>query len=270
MTVGAIAGMLMTVPAGAWVDATAHKRALVAVAGICSVLASGLILVSQSFWPVAVSQVATAIAGAAIGPAVVGITLGMVGQAGFNRQVGINQAYNHAGNAVGAALSGLLGWRFGLPAVFWLAVVFGVASIAAVAMIPGRMIDAAAARGSPEGVAGGGKVSGLDVLLTCRPLLILAAPLALFHLGNAAMLPLYGMAMASAGQGDPAAIVGATIVIAQTTMIAAALSPAVGGWLAQKSDYNTAFLVLGGLAVGSLVIWIAGRPMMVTVRREGE
>ena len=252
MTVGAIAGMLMTVPAGAWVDATAHKRALVAVAGICSVLASGLILVSQSFWPVAVSQVATAIAGAAIGPAVVGITLGMVGQAGFNRQVGINQAYNHAGNAVGAALSGLLGWRFGLPAVFWLAVVFGVASIAAVAMIPGRMIDDASARGSPEGVAGGGKVSGLDVLLTCRPLLILAA------------------ALASAGQGDPAAIVGATIVIAQTTMIAAALSPAVGGWLAQKSDYNTAFLVLGGLAVGSLVIWIAGRPMMVTVRREGE
>ena len=252
MTVGAIAGMLMTVPAGAWVDATAHKRALVAAAGICSVLASGLILVSQSFWPVAVSQVATAIAGAAIGPAVVGITLGMVGQAGFNRQVGINQAYNHAGNAVGAALSGLLGWRFGLPAVFWLAVVFGVASIAAVAMIPGRMIDDAAARGSPEGVAGGGKVSGLDVLLTCRPLLILAA------------------ALASAGQGDPAAIVGATIVIAQTTMIAAALSPAVGGWLAQKSDYNTAFLVLGGLAVGSLVIWIAGRPMMVTVRREGE
>jgi hypothetical protein len=50
--------------------------------------------------------------------------------------------------------------------------------------------------------------------------LLLAAALALFHLGNAAMLPLYGMAVISAKQGDPAAVVGATIVVAQTTMIA--------------------------------------------------
>jgi len=53
---------------------------------------------------VAASQVATAIAGAAIGPAVTGITLGIVHQAGFNWQNGRNQAFNHAGNVAGAAL----------------------------------------------------------------------------------------------------------------------------------------------------------------------
>ncbi len=47
------------------------------------------------------AQVATAIAGAAIEPAVTGITLGMFRLSGFNRQNGMNQAYNHAGNAVG-------------------------------------------------------------------------------------------------------------------------------------------------------------------------
>ena len=96
---------------------------------------------------VAASQVATAIAGAAIGPAVTGITLGIVRQAGFNRQNGRNQAFNHAGNMVGAGAVGLLGWRFGFAAVFWLAAAFGVLSIVSVLMIPRDAIDDRAARG---------------------------------------------------------------------------------------------------------------------------
>ena len=93
------------------------------------------------FWVVASSQIATAIAGAAIVPAVTGITLGMVRQAGFNRQNGRNQAFNHAGNMVGAGLSGYLGWQFGFVAVFLLAAVFGVISIICVTMIPKDAID---------------------------------------------------------------------------------------------------------------------------------
>jgi predicted MFS family arabinose efflux permease len=151
MTLGGVAGVLMTVPAGAWVDSSRNKRWLVAGPGFCTVFASAVILLSQSFWPVALSQVATAISGAAIGPAVAGITLGMFRQSGFNRQYGLNQAYNHAGNAVGAALSGLLGWKFGLPAVFGLAVIFAIASIVAVFCIPRNSIDDSAAAGAARG-----------------------------------------------------------------------------------------------------------------------
>jgi hypothetical protein len=67
-------------------------------------------LFSQNFWAVAASQIATSVAGAAIVPAVTGITLGLVKQKGFNRQNGRNQAFNHAGNMIGAAgvrISGL-------------------------------------------------------------------------------------------------------------------------------------------------------------------
>src|SRR6201997_3845335 len=147
MTAGGVAGMLMTTPAGALIDATRSKKLFVIVPGICTVVASGIVLLSQEFWLVAASQVATAIAGAAIGPAVAGITLGMVRQAGFNRQNGKNQAYNHAGNMVGAGLSGLLGWLYGFTAVFWLAAAFGVLSIISVSLIPGDAIDDDAARG---------------------------------------------------------------------------------------------------------------------------
>lgn len=255
MTFGAVAGVLAALPTGAWVDATTYKRLLVVIPGICTVLASAVILASQSFWAVTASQVATAVAGAAIGPAVTGITLGMFKQQGFNHQNGINQAYNHAGNAVGAGLSGLLGWRFGLPAVFWLAVAFAVASIVSVVLIPGRAIDDEAARGS-RGNGGAANISGPGVLLSCKPLLLLAAALALFHLGNAAMLPLYGMALASNKQGNPAALVGSTIVVAQVTMVAASLcamrmSESRGYWLVMLISF--AVLPVRGLVAAHLV-----------------
>lgn len=223
MTIGGVAGMLMTAPAGALVDATNRKRSYVIVPGICSILASMIILLSQNFLPVAASQVASALAGAAIGPAVNGMTLGIVHQSGFNRQNGRNQAFNHAGNMVGDGLSGLLGWKFGLSAVLWLAALFGILSIVSVLMIPRGAIDDRVARGLQEGAGGEGKVSGLRALAECKPLLILAAALACFHLGNGAMLPLYGMAVVSGKQGDPAGFVALTIVVAQGVMIIASL-----------------------------------------------
>jgi MFS family permease len=240
MTVGGVAGMLMTTPAGALVDATKHKKFYVIIPGVCTVIASGIILLSQNFWLVTVSQVATAVAGAAIGPAVSGITLGMVRQAGFNRQNGHNQALNHAGNMVGAGLSGLLGWQFGFTAVFWLAALFGVLSIASVLMIPSAAIDDDEARGLDTTSSESGKVGGITVLMECKPRLILAAALACFHLGNGAMLPLYGLAVVANKQGDPAGFVAITIVVAQGTMILAAL---IAMRFAEKEGYWLVLLV---------------------------
>ena len=342
MTIGGIAGMIVTTPAGALIDATVRKRAYVIIPGIFTVVASAIILYSQGFWVVAASQIATAIAGAAIGPAVTGITLGMVRQAGFDWQNGRNQAFNHAGNMVGAGLSGLLGWKFGFVAVFVLAAVFGVLSIISVLMIPRNAIDDRVARGMAED-GENEKVGAWTVLLECKPLLILAAALALFHLGNGAMLPMYGLAVVSERHGDAAGFVAMTIVVAQAVMIlaslvamrmarkeglwmvlfisflalpirglvaasiikgwgvfpvqaldgigaglqsvavpclvahilngtgrvnvgqgavmtvqgiGASLSPAIGGWIAQKLGYPAAFLILGSFAVGSIMIWL--------------
>ena len=45
----------------------------------------------------------------------------------------------------------------------------------------------------------------------------------MFHLGNAAMLPLYGLAVVAKKQGDPASFVAITIVVAQSVMIVVSL-----------------------------------------------
>jgi MFS family permease len=223
MTAGGIAGMLMAAPAGALIDATRRKRLYVIIPGICTVIASGIVLLSQDFWLVALSQVATAISGAAIVPAVAGITLGIFHQTGFNRQNGHNQVFNHAGNMVGAGLPGLVGWLFGLPQVLWLAALFGALSIASVLMIPSAAIDDDEARGLSKNEDKKGEVSGITVLLENRTLLILAAALALFHLGNGAMLPFYGLAVVSTKQVDSSQFVATTILVAQGVMMLVSL-----------------------------------------------
>lgn len=222
MTIGGFAGMLAAGPAGALVDASRHKRALITLACLFTLLASGVLWVSESFSIVAVSQIATALAGAALGPALAGITLGMVRQAGFDHQFARNQVANHAGNVVGAGLSGFLGWKFGFVAVFLLAGLFGVLAIASIWLIPGRSINNRAARGLEGDDDQDEQPSGFSVLFTQRPLLILAGSLALFNLANGAMLPLYDLAVVGAGKGDPEIFTAKTIVVAQLVMVAAA------------------------------------------------
>ncbi|WP_050405320.1 MFS transporter [Bradyrhizobium embrapense] len=255
MTLGSVAGMLITTPIGGCIDTTSHKRAWVIVPGIAVVVASTTILLSQTFWAVALSQVATSIAGAAIVPAVTGITLGIVKQRGFNRQNGRNQAFNHAGNMIGAAASGYLGWHYGYLAVFLLAALFGAITIACVLMITPGSIDYHAARGKEEDPES--QPSGFTVLVKHRPLLVLAIALAAFHLGNAAIVPLYGLAAVAGGLADGPSFVATTIVIAQAVMILASIA---GMHAAERRNYWIV-LLLSFLALpvrGVLAFFLSG------------
>jgi predicted MFS family arabinose efflux permease len=232
LTIGNVAGMLITTPVGGFIDTTDHKRAWVIVPGIAVVIASAIILLSQQFWAVALSQIATSVAGAAIVPAVTGITLGMVKQRGFNRQNGRNQAFNHAGNMLGAAASGYLGWRYGYTAVFLLAAAFGVLAIASVLMIPADAIDHHAARGKEDDPKS--QPSGFSVLVKHKPLLVLAMALATFHLGNAAIVPLYGLEAVASGLNDGPGVVATTIVVAQGVMV---IMSVVGMHAAERRNF---------------------------------
>jgi predicted MFS family arabinose efflux permease len=239
MAIGNIAGMLIATPAGGFIDTSRYKRAWVIVPGVAVVAASSIILFWQNFWAVAASQIATSIAGAAIVPAVTGVTLGIVGQRGFNRQNGRNQAFNHAGNMVGAAASGLLGWQFGYFAVFLLAALFGAVTVACVLMIPSDSIDDRRARGVKEDDPES-QPSGLTVLLRHKPLLVLGLALAIFHLGNAAIVPLYGMSATADGKANGPGFVATIVVIAQGIMVVTSI---VGMRVAEKRNYWLILLI---------------------------
>ncbi len=131
MTIGGIAGMVVTTPAGALVDRTYFKRTIVIATAVIVTAASIAILVRPDFPIVAGAQVVSGIAGAAIGPAIAAITLGLVRQRGFAHQLGRNQAFNHSGNVLAAAFAGVAGYFFGLGAVFVILSVMAVLSIGA-------------------------------------------------------------------------------------------------------------------------------------------
>ncbi len=220
MSVGGVAGLLAQTPAGALVDGTRRKRLVVIAAAVLVTLGSLALPLVPGFWFVAATQAATHAAGSVFAPAVAAITLGIVGPKAFARRTGRNEAFNHAGNATAATLAGASAYFFGPVVVFWLMSGMAVASVLATLRIPADAIDDRVARGLKEGQAEAKEQpSGFKVLLECRPLLVFAACCLLFHLANAAMLPLVGQKLSLSDKQLGTTLMSVCIVAAQLVMV---------------------------------------------------
>lgn len=225
MSVAALAGIAAQTPAGALIDRTTAKRALMVAAAIVVTLGCLVLPFIHQFALVAATQAVAAAAGAIFAPAIAAVTLGIVGPKAFARRVGRNEAFNHAGNAVAATLAGSAAYFFGPVVVFWLLAAMAVASVFATLSIPAGAIDDHVARGldGAEGADHGEKPSGFQVLLTCKPLLIFAAATVLFHFANAAMLPLVGQKLALVNRDLGTTLMSVCIVAAQLVMVPVAM-----------------------------------------------
>jgi MFS family permease len=230
MSVATLAGLLAQTPAGALIDATRAKRAVVASAALAVTLASLLLPWLPTFWPVALSQAAAHAAAAVFAPAVAAITLGAVGHKAFASRIGRNESFNHAGNAFAAAAAGIAAYVWGPVVVFFVLAAMSVASLVSVLAVPASAINHDLARGlhdeTPARRAQSkdrDQPSGLKVLITCRPLLIFAACAVLFHFANAAMLPLVGEKLALQDKNLGTSLMSACIIAAQIVMVPMAM-----------------------------------------------
>ena len=171
--------------------------------------------------PVAISQGIAQAAAVVFPPAIAAVSLGIFGRAAFTRRIGRNETFNHAGNAVAAGLAGVSAYWFGPTVVFCLLGAMALASLVSILAIPERAIDHELARGLHETApdAQHEPPSGLGVLLTCRPLLAFAICVLLFHLSNAAMLPLVGQKLALQDKKLGTSLMSACIVAAQIVMV---------------------------------------------------
>ncbi len=230
MSVATLAGLLAQTPAGALIDATRAKRAVVASAALAVTLASLLLPWLPTFWPVALSQATAHAAAAVFAPAVAAITLGVVGHKAFASRIGRNESFNHAGNAFAAAAAGIAAYVWGPVVVFFVLAAMSVASLVSVLAVPASAINHDLARGlhdeTPARRAQSkdrDQPSGLKVLITCRPLLIFAACAVLFHFANAAMLPLVGEKLALQDKNLGTSLMSACIIAAQIVMVPMAM-----------------------------------------------
>ena len=227
MTVAGIAGLIAQTPAGALIDRSRHKRAIV-IAGAVAVTLSCLVLPFVSnFYVVAATQSIAGIAGAIFPPALAAITLGLVGPKLFARRIGRNEAFNHGGNASSAAIAGGTAYFFGPIVVFWLMAVLAVLSIGAMLMVPADEIDDEVASGRDVGRSAAGdpdEVSIWRALLTNRSLMLFAVLAALFHLSNAAMLTSVGQLLTRlSGKENATSLIAVCIVAAQLIMVPVAV-----------------------------------------------
>ncbi len=221
MTVAGVAALLAQTPAGALIDRTSAKRAVVVIAALLVTGSCLLLPMIDSFGLVALTQTVSAIAGSVFAPAIAAITLGITGPKVFTRRIGRNETFNHAGNACSALLAGGLSYAFGPVVVFYLMAVMTVASMVAVSRVPAKAIDHQRARGLAHD--DGAHPAGFAFLLRNRPLLVFAACCALFHLANAAMLPLVGQKLSQVDLKLATPLTSACIVAAQLVMVPMAL-----------------------------------------------
>ncbi len=254
LTAGSITAMVSQVPAGAAVDALANKH-LAAMLAMIAVIASCLLLVLfPQRLPVMAAEILHGFASCMLNPAIAAITLGMVAsrlaqgaQPGeLGRRLGRNSSFAAIGNAVAAGLMGGVGWLVSARATFFLGALLAVPGMLALRAIerPKTRLDDAAAAADPDdeaaeskkdaapavdagpGAAASGASHGIMILLRDRRLFTFAICTALFHLSNAAMLPLVAGEITKEAAGQAELIIAACILMPQ--LIGAAMSPRIG------------------------------------------
>jgi MFS family permease len=221
-TLGGVLGMVATPLFGAWVDASHRKRTLIIIPVVLVNAAALWTLASPGNASVFGGQSATAIVGAIVGPALMGLTLGLVGERRFSHQVARNEFWNHLGNV--ASLAGIYAATvaFGVNGIIGLMVLTAIAAVAATLAIDPKRIDHDVARGLAHDDGAPGP-SGYSVLVSSKGLILLAVTLMIFHFGNAPISRLIAQDF-SIQLGTPFRTTAVTTGVSQLAMIVMALA----------------------------------------------
>ena len=225
MSLAGLSGLIATTPIGTLVDRAKRKRSLLVAAVLAIAIGAIAIVTTRSIWVVGVAQVLIGVGDTSIAPLLAAITLGIVGPKIFAERISRNEAFNHAGNAANAALSGVLGYTLGLGYVALAIIVMAVASSAVVTQIEPDSIDHLRASGGEAD-----ERSTASALIGTPGLMLLAVTVMLFQTASGALLPFLAQARTAAGS-DPSITTGVMTVVAQSTMVGAAL---VAGTLGRR------------------------------------
>jgi MFS family permease len=235
---------------------------LVAI-GVVTVALSALIFrLWPSFSLVALAEVLQGITGGVLGPAVIAISLGLVGHARLAERLGQNQRFAAAGGVVVTLTMALIAYSES-PWAMFVPVVLAIPVLVALNRIRAEEIDFERASGAEHAQANRPERAGrYTALLKNRPLLIFAICMILFQVANASMLPLVNGMLASEGKGQAAPFVAALIIAPQ--LIVALLAPWVGQQ-AQTRGRRTLLLVgFATLPIRAVLFALTSNPLALT------
>ncbi|MER2267379.1 MFS transporter [Methylobacterium oxalidis] len=239
-TLVGIGTLFLSGPFGALVDRLGRPRLLIGAA--CAAILAGtlLLLPAKAFGTVLAAQLLAAAGGTLLLPAVMALTLGIVGKDRFPKQQGRNQAFNHVGILIAAGLISVGTPWLGPAVAFWVLGAMAVLAIVATATTPGHCYNERRAVGwkedDPEDKP---ERAGIRSVLGSRKLMVLAVALALFNLGNGGMLTLLGQKLVATA-ADATSWTARYVMVAQLVMIPVAL---FAGSLADRRGRRKLLLV---------------------------
>lgn len=254
MSLAGASGLVAQTPLGVLIDRNQRKRTAVVLSVAAIAVGAVVIVLTRKLWVIGIAQGLIGIGDTAVAPLVVALTLGLVGAEAFADRMARNEAFNHAGNAVNAALAAVLGYLFGLQYVAVAIVAMAVASSMVVARIDHGAIDHSRARSGEAD-----ERSTLRALLGTPGLMLLAAAVLLFQTAHGALLPFLAQARTAAGN-DPSITTGVMVVIGRLAMVAAALAaPRIAGrhsYAGAMSMVLAIAVIRGALAAAGTSWWV--------------
>jgi MFS family permease len=229
-----VAGMVALagqIPGGALVDAVRSERLLAGISVTAIAISALGYALSPIFAVVLAAAVLQAAASCVLRPVIAAISLGLVGHDGIDDRLGRNARFASLGNGFAAAAMGACGYFVSVRAVFFITAAMLVPSVLVLRRISPQEIDPERAHsGTPESAAHGRtpnkQTSHILGILRKRALIIFAGCLLLFHLANAAMLPLMGGVLTTKSSQWAVLMIAASIVGPQ--IVVAIFSPWVG------------------------------------------
>ncbi len=243
-----IIGIIVQPPAGSLIDHTTYKRLLIIIASLVIAVCCYVVIVSGEFYPILISQAVVGLTQSVYAPCVAAMTLGIVGHAMLSQRIGRNESFNHLGNMLAAIISGLLGRFVSYEAIFYFSIFQCIALVFAVLIIQDKDIDHDLARAADKDDTEA-DTSGVMALLTNRNILVFTIAMALFHLANAAMLPLVGQKMGLVDKQNSSLYLSAAIIMAQGVMVFVASRSGKAAENGRKKVLLLAFLLLPVRAV---------------------
>ena len=260
LSVMGVATIVAQAPAGAVIDRSRQKRLLLCLAAVMMSLSCIAITAFSEFHAILAAQVMYGVGAAIAGPCIVAISLGVVGHKKFANRIARNEAFNHVGNVMAAVFAGIVGYLISPHWIFYLVAIFGLASIIATAFIKRGDIDHELARGAKFDGQARSSVS-LAVLLSDRRILAFALAVFLFHLANAAMLPLAGQYLSESRPREAPVWISACIIAAQLVMIPVSI---MAGKLAQTWGRKPVFLIgFTALPIRGFLYTLSNSPLLV-------
>jgi MFS family permease len=261
LTASSLVGLVGQIPAGAIVDAARSMRGVVAVC-LATIGVSALTFAFAPVFALAMAtRVAHALASCVLSLALISLSLGLAGENGMSERLGRNAAFASAGTGIAAGAMGLCGYYLSNRAVFYLAGAMVVPAFFALSRIRPSEIGPAcdAVRGGPSNVKA--LIHATVALVRGKSFWRFLVCLGMFHLANAAMLPLAASMVTLRSSQAASVMVAASILIPQFVM--SVLSQGVGRKARQWGRKPLLLLGFAALALRGLAFSLTGEPVLL-------